>query len=220
VTGTGATARTARTPDGAVQLAAAAIREMVMQRQLLPGQQLRQEELAQQIGISRGPIREALQILGVDGVVKYERNRGYFVTQFSSDEMSQLYLARDLLESAVLKGLGEVPEASLASIVATNEAIRGAGTDIDVMMASNDRFHADILDLSRQRLLVAEIQRIWRMSVAYRALSLSVLSDAAAVAEEHDAMIDALRAQDGERLADLWRSHRQVSLNRLLPILR
>ena len=217
----GVSRRLDRTPgDGAVQRAAAAIRDMVMQRRLLPGQQLRQEEIAHQIGISRGPIREALQILGVDGVVEYERNRGYFVAQFSSDEMSQLYLARDLLETAVLTKLSVPSDEDLAELVEINEVIRNAGTDVDVMMRHNDRFHAGMLELSSQRLLVAEILRIWRMSVAYRALSLSVLANGAALAEDHDPMIEALRVGDGARLAELWRSHRQVSLNRLLPILR
>ncbi|PQP23402.1 MULTISPECIES: GntR family transcriptional regulator [Rhodococcus] len=206
--------------EGAVLRAAASIRELVMRRELLPGQQLRQEDLAQQIGISRGPIREALQILGVDGVVEYERNRGYFVAQFSADEMSQLYLVRDLLESAVLVELSAPNDDELDRLVEINEALRGAGTDVDVMMRHNDRFHGGILELSPQRLVVAEIQRIWRMSVAYRALSLSVLPDAAAVAKEHDEMIDALCVGDGARLVALWGSHRQVALNRLLPILR
>lgn len=101
-----------------------------------------------------------------------------------------------------------------------NDAIRGAGPDVDLMIHENDRFHAAILDLSPQRLLVAEIERIWRMSVAYRALSVSVVSDGAVLAAEHDGMIDALAAGDGALLADLWRAHRQISLNRLLPILR
>lgn len=206
--------------DGAVQRAAAAIFEMIMSRRLVPGQQLRQEDLSRQIGISRGPIREALQVLKVDGVVEYERNRGYFVTQFSSDEMSQLYLARDLLETAVLTKLSTPSDEELAQLVEINDAVRHAGVDVDAIVRHNDRFHAAILELSPQRLLVAEIQRIWRMSVAYRALSLSVLSDGAALAEHHDPMIDALRAGDGARLAALWREHRQVSLNRLLPILR
>ncbi|ALL79269.1 hypothetical protein AD006_28500 (plasmid) [Pseudonocardia sp. EC080610-09] len=205
---------------GAVQRAAASIRELVMQRRLLPGQQVRQEDLSHQIGISRGPIREALQILQADGVVAYERNRGYFVTQFSADEMRQLYLARDLLETAVLTELGRPGEEELAALVAINEEIRAAGPDFDQMMRGNDLFHARILDLSPQRLLVAEIDRVWRMSVAYRALSVSVLNDSAVVAEEHDGMLEALRDGDGATLADLWRSHRQVSLNRLLPILR
>lgn len=191
-----------------------------MERRLLPGQQLRQEDLAKQIGISRGPLREALQILCVDGVVTHERNRGYFVTQFSSDEMGQLYLARDLLETVVLSSLPIPSEEDLAELVASNETIRSAGVDTDLVMHHNDRFHAAVLALSTRRLLVGEIERIWRMSIAYRALSLSVLSDAAAVAEEHDRMLDALRAGDGPQLAELWRSHRQVSLTRLAPILR
>jgi DNA-binding GntR family transcriptional regulator len=215
MTGTGG-----RADVGAVPRAAAAIRELVMQRRLVPGQQVRQEDLASQIGISRGPIREALQVLQSDGVVAYERNRGYFVTQFSADEMSQLYLARDLLETAVLSGLAAPAAPDLAGVAVHNDAIRGAGPDVDLMIRENDLFHTAILDLSPQRLLVAEIERIWRMSVAYRALSVSVLSDGAALAREHDPMLEALRAGDGGRLAELWRAHRQISLNRLLPILR
>lgn len=206
--------------DGAVQRAAAAIRDMIMTRRLVPGQQLRQEDLAQQIGVSRGPVREALQVLKVEGVVEYERNRGYFVTQIGADEMSQLYLARDLLETAVLTKLSTPTDEELAYLVEMNEGVRHAGSDLDVMVRCNELFHLGVLDLSPQRLLVAEILRIWRMSAAYRALSLSVLADGAALAEHHDPMIDALRAGDGARLADLWREHRQVSLNSLRPILR
>jgi DNA-binding GntR family transcriptional regulator len=206
--------------DGAVPRAAASIRDMIMQRRLVPGQQLRQEELAREIAISRGPIREALQTLVMDGVVKYERNRGYFVAQFSSDEMSQLYLARDLLETAVLTGLSAPSRGRLASLVRINNALRRAGTDIDLMMRLNESFHFAVLELSSQAILVAEIKRIWRTSVAYRVLSLSVLSDASAVADEHDGMLEALRLGDGTQLAELWREHRQLSLNRLLPILR
>ncbi|OLM08965.1 Transcriptional regulator, GntR family [Pseudonocardia sp. Ae707_Ps1] len=205
---------------GAVQRAAASIRELVMKRQLVPGQQVRQEDLSQQISISRGPIREALQILQADGVVAYERNRGYFVSQFSADEMRQLYLARDLLETAVLSELGRPTDEQLAELTAVNEGVRAAGLDVDQIMRGNDAFHSLILNLSDQRLLVAEIDRVWRMSVAYRALSVSVLNDSRVVAEEHDEMLHALRSGDGPELAELWRSHRQVSLNRLLPILR
>ncbi|KAA9166043.1 GntR family transcriptional regulator [Amycolatopsis acidicola] len=186
---------------GAVQRAAAAIRDLVMHRKLVPGQQVRQEDLSRQIGISRGPIREALRILRQDGVVAYERHRGYFVTQFSADEMNQLYLARDLLETAVLAKLPAPSEESLAELAAINESVRSAGTGVDLVMRENDRFHAGVLALSAQRLLVEEIDRIWRMSVAYRALSVSVLSDAAVLAEDHDGMLDALRAGDGKRLA-------------------
>lgn len=206
--------------SGAVQRAAAAILELVMQRRLVPGQQVRQEDLSRQIGISRGPIREALQVLQSDGVMAYERNRGYFVTQFSADEMSQLYLARDLLETAVLRGLGRPPEERVAALAEINQSIRNAKLDFDRVVRENDRFHAGMLNLSDQHLLVAEINRIWRMSVAYRALSVSALSDGQELAVDHDRMLDALRAGDGERLAELWRAHRDVSLNRLLPILR
>ncbi|MBN9739207.1 MULTISPECIES: FCD domain-containing protein [unclassified Pseudonocardia] len=152
-------------------------------------------------------------------MVEYERNRGDFVTQFSSDELGQLYLARDLLETAVLPKLSVPTDDELVILVEVTEALRSAGVDDDMMMRQNDRFHVELLELSAQLLLVAEIQRIWGMSVAYRGLSLSVLSDAAAVGggRRHDRRTP---GRGGLRLADLWRSHRQVSQNRLLPVLR
>src|ERR1700735_2978036 len=107
-----------------VARAAADIRSLVLRRSLLPGEQVRQEDLSAMVGVSRGPIREALQILAVEGVVRYERNRGYFVTRFTAEEMRQLYLIRDLLESEMLSGLATVPAETIETMRAINQRLR------------------------------------------------------------------------------------------------
>lgn len=69
---------------------------------LTPGQQLIQEDLAEELGVSRVPIRESLKILEGEGHVTYHPNRGYFVTELSATDLSELYRIREILEAEAL----------------------------------------------------------------------------------------------------------------------
>lgn len=84
---------------------------------LMPGQQLVQEDLAVELGVSRVPIRESLKILEGEGHVTYHPNRGYFVTELSAADLSELYLIREILESeALTRAVDEVSDADLRDI--------------------------------------------------------------------------------------------------------
>src|ERR1700753_537257 len=78
------------------------IREMITKGVLAPGVHLRQAELADQFGVSRVPVREALKLLAAESLVLHDQNRGFFVASVSSDEARQLYRIRQLLEGEVL----------------------------------------------------------------------------------------------------------------------
>ena len=82
-----------------VAYAAEAIRQLIAAGVAAPGQQLRQEQLATDLGISRAPIREALQALLAEGVVEHSPNVGYSVVRFSVEALEQIYRMRTLLES-------------------------------------------------------------------------------------------------------------------------
>src|ERR1700760_850367 len=71
--------------------AAAQIRGLIIDRVLLPGEKIRQVELAERIGVSRSPLREALRTLESEGVVAYEINRGYVVARVGDDDLAQIY---------------------------------------------------------------------------------------------------------------------------------
>jgi len=209
-----------RSRDGAVERACDEIRALIMQRRLVPGEHVRQDEIASLIGISRAPIRQALQVLREEHVVEYERNRGYFVKRYTPDQMKQLYVLRDLLETAVLDSLPPATEEALERLAAINEKIREPDLSVEAVGALNDEFHAELMRLSPMEVLVAEALRIWRMTVAFRILSTSVLADWSAIADDHDRMLDAFRRHDLDELAQIAREHRDLSLGRLLPILR
>jgi DNA-binding GntR family transcriptional regulator len=204
---------------GAVAKAATGIRGLVLRRVLLPGEQVRQEDVARRIGMSRGPIREALQVLAAEGVLKYVRNRGYFVTRFTAEEMRQLYLIRDLLESQIMLSLPPADAGHLESLRRINNQIRTGHEDLTTVIRLNRQFHDLVFEPSPLNLLKSEIDQINRMSMAYQSLSLNPLTDWELVADDHQEMIDALAAGDNERLAEHARVHRNRSLTRLSPLL-
>ena len=76
---------------------------MIVRRQLAPGTQIRQVELAAQLGLSRSPLRQALSALETEGLVTHEQQRGYFVARMSVDHLSQIYRMRELLETELLR---------------------------------------------------------------------------------------------------------------------
>jgi DNA-binding GntR family transcriptional regulator len=202
-----------------VARAAAVIRSLVLQRYLLPGEQVRQEDLSAMVGISRGPIREALQILASEGVVRYERNRGYFVARFTVEEMRQLYLIRDLLESEILSGLAAVPSETIETMRAINERIRHGNDDLQTVIGLNSQFHDLVFASSDLHIFRAELRHIGRMTMAYQSLSINALTNWELLASDHDDIIDALALQDNARLVEVCRTHRDRSLIRLSPLL-
>ncbi|WP_330257318.1 GntR family transcriptional regulator [Nocardia sp. NBC_00565] len=206
------------TPGGAVVRAATDIRELILQRVLLPGEQVRQEDLASRLGISRGPIREALQVLAVEGVVRYERNRGYFVTRFTAEEMRQLYLIRDLLESEVLRSLPPMSAKNLNSLRKINKKIQEDNNSSSIIRL-NRTFHDTLTEHSPLSLLKSELAHIGRMTTAYQSLSINSLANRHLVVSDHEEMITALAANDNDLLVIISRRHREASLDRLTPIL-
>src|SRR5258708_40249706 len=77
--------------------AAAQIRGLIIDRVLLPGEKIRQVELAERIGVSRSPLREALRTLESEVVVAYEVNRGYVVARLYDEHLAQIYRMPALL---------------------------------------------------------------------------------------------------------------------------
>jgi DNA-binding GntR family transcriptional regulator len=199
--------------------AAEMIRDLILQRTLLPGEQVRQEDLAKKIGTSRGPIREALQMLAVDGLVRHERNRGYFVTRLTYSDMKQIYLVRDLLESEVLRSLPPAPPELVTQLREINEPMGAPDAELADVVWRNTQFHQVLMAPSPLNYLKELLGDMQRKYVAYQAISIHDRDVWKIVVRDHEAMIDALAAGDTEKLVDLAGHHREASLHRLASIL-
>ena len=104
------------------------IRELIVTGDYRPGQPLREQELEKRFGSSRGPIREALRMLEVRGLVTHQQRRGFRVKVFSEREVRDLYLLRAELEAYAITQLAEVADLKplLADLRAQHEQLTAA----------------------------------------------------------------------------------------------
>ena len=197
--------------------AAAQIRGLIIDRVLLPGEKIRQVELAERIGVSRSPLREALRTLESEGVVVYEINRGYVVARFDDEDLAQIYRMRALLEDELLRTVKRPDAAVLGVLKDLNEKMMVAIDERNVaeVLRYNREFHFTIFDLSSLNQFRREVCRLWQMSEGYSAAWWWRQPEARkSINAEHKAMISALRKFDLDQLVEICAAHRTGGLDR------
>lgn len=206
--------------NGAVESAAESIRDMIRGRELLPGEPVRQQDMATLLEVSRVPIREALTSLEKEGLLKYERNRGYFVSKLSGAQLLQIYRMAELLESAMLEEFEWPDQKQLKAIASVNKKLATAARtgQFAELEALNREFHEAVFGLSRFELIHSEVRRLWEMAASYRALYLAGPARTR-IAAEHDEIIDALRRRDLKLLTKRLNEHRGNGLKDVTPML-
>ena len=183
------------------------IRRMIVRLDLAPGDVVREDDLREQLGIGRTPIREALQRLAREHFITVIPRRGMFVSGIEVEELSMLFETRTVLEPyaarlAAARGTDEHWAAMGAALggvasAASNEdlmEVDRSGHEI-MWAAAGNRFLVDTLDV-----LYAQSDRLWH-------LYLADVADMTHAVDEHTVIMDALRAGDGDRAADLMEEH-------------
>jgi DNA-binding GntR family transcriptional regulator len=197
--------------------AAAQIRGLIIDRVLLPGEKILQVELAERIGVSRSPLREALRTLESEGVVAYETNRGYVVARLGDGDLAQIYRMRELLEDELLRTVRRPSAEVLAELKNLNEKMMVAidERDVTAVLRFNREFHFTIFDLSPLSLVRKEVGRLWQMSDIYSAAWWRRQPEAKKrIGAEHKAIIGALRRFDLDKLVEICAAHRTGGLER------
>ncbi|GAB3213796.1 GntR family transcriptional regulator [Marinactinospora endophytica] len=185
-----------------------ALLELITRRQLEPGRHLVESELAVRLGVSRQPVREALQRLSNEGWVDLRPGYGAFVHRPTESEADQLLAVRALLETE---------SARLAARNADEDgverlwAVWRAGTaaldrgDVDAVVTANADFHRGVTELSGNTVLAELAARVDRRVRWYYAPV--ARSRGRASWDEHARMIEAVAAGDAEEAARLMREH-------------
>jgi DNA-binding GntR family transcriptional regulator len=201
--------------------AAEAIRELIARSEIGPGEQIHQAELAERLGVSRTPLREALRVLEREGLLVHEPNRSYRVVRLSTDELVQIYRMRTLLEGELLATLRRATKRDLVALRRTNAAIDVAVAEGSVrkMLSANRDFHFGVFQLSPLTLICNEVERLWRLCEPYHAAYLWHPTTRKRMVLEHDEMIEALAAHDRERLSQLVEMHRTAAETTLRELL-
>lgn len=211
-----------RRPPTAQEFVLGELRRGIVTGELRPGEQIRQDALAERLGTSRVPLREALKILEGEGQVAYHPHRGYFVAELSADDLSEVYRIRELLEDEAVRVA--VPllededvlamEAAMASIEAA-----AAADDIPGMTRANREFHFLLIERAGLPRLARLIRQLWDATDAYRSVYFAETPNRAQVEREHRAIVAAVRARDAEQAIALLREHREHAVHRVTELL-
>jgi DNA-binding GntR family transcriptional regulator len=187
-----------------------AVRERILTGELARGARLRQEELAAELGVSRTPLREALRRLASEGLVDFNPNRGATVSRDDVANLWHAWAARVAIEpgAARLAAQAGDPEAVSALRALIGEQ-RGAVERAGDTYAANRDFHLALVAASGNPHLVRFAETLWVPRIARRIYLLQAVDPrrVLAWADDHDRIVDAIAAGDGDLAAALTREH-------------
>lgn len=204
------------------------LRTAILDGELKPGEWLRQKQIAEELGVSQMPVREALKTLAAEGVVDYVPYRGARVVEFSSEDVADLYAQRSFLEGRAAKAAAQkITPKELAALHELQVQMQSGLTQDRLADHSrlNRRFHQLIYKASRRDYLVRALDQIWSafptMMMSYFAQrgEPSLMEREAQDLKEHRAIIAALESGDGDLAEQLMRQHIEVNCQELLAVL-
>ena len=199
---------TALAPRALYQDVAERLRQQIFARALEPGSWIDEQKLSREFGISRTPLREALKVLAVEGLVTMKLRRGAYVTEMSADDVTQVYHLLGLLES---DAAGEVARSAgaeeLAELRALHERLEKQVRQREAFFASNERFHLRLLEIAGNRWraqIVVDLRKVMKLNRHHSLFRRGRLADSLA---EHRAIMAALERRDASAAASLMRRH-------------
>ena len=203
----------------ATDAAAREIRALILTGELPAGSLIHQGELAEQLGLSRTPLREALQRLQAEGLIRIDNHRGAVVTRPTHDDVSQIYELQMLLEAAAARwaALARTPD-DLASVREVLEGHLQSAGGIS-WMESNKAFHTSIYRVARRPLLLETIEQLRNRAGLYLNFLARSAEGRARADAEHWEIYHALAAGDAQRLPELVRQHLQGTLDWLQTVI-
>lgn len=212
----------AQTPATTAQHALERLRAAIVSGELRPGDRIRQEELAERLGVSLAPVREALSALEQEGQLTYLPRRGYFVTELRLEDLTEIYELRRLLEGeAVRDALPLLDAAALERVEAAARecAAAAAAGDVAAELEANRRFHFGLFESPGRTHTVRTIRTLWDSTESYRALYYNSAGSRTESLACHERILDAVRAGDATALVAELDRHREDALRRVAAIL-
>jgi len=195
------------------------VRSQILRRQLAPGTKLNQASLAEQLGISLVPLREALRKLEAEGLVQIVPHRGVFVCPISRDELEDLYTIRMILEGmatrAAVARLTDDHVAKLSALVLEMEQ-ETCREDYAKLLLINRAFHLTLYEVSGRRFLCDSITGLWKKSERYRAFYVHLPGRSRQALSEHHEILQALQGRWAKEAVRAVRNNIRQTMTGLL----
>ena len=198
------------------------LRRAIVAGQYRPGDRVRQEDIAERLGVSLAPVREALRALEQEGQVVYRPRRGYSITELRVEDLQEIYALRRLLEERALRSAlphlddDAVERIALAGGECAEAARRG---DVAAELEANRRFHFGMLEAPDQPQTMRLIRLLWDSTECYRAMYYNSPEERSATVAAHDEILDAVRRRATDEVVAALDEHRGRALRVLSKIL-
>jgi phosphonate utilization transcriptional regulator len=200
-------------------LAQQELERRIISGEIAAGTKLNEVEVASELGVSRGPVREAFSALSQAGLVRVEKNRGVFVRQVSLEEANEFYEVRAALEGLIGKlaarriSIDEIDQ--LRSVVRRMHQTQ-KGRRADEYFVLNVEFHDVLARAARNNALLAHYRGVVNQLDLYRRATITRgVENIPLSTQEHEAIVEAVASRDEQRAEALLTEHVLVSRARL-----
>jgi DNA-binding GntR family transcriptional regulator len=180
---------------------------------LSPGARLRETELAERLGISRTPVREAIRQLETDGLVIHLPRQGATIRSLDHAEVVELYEMRAVLEGTAARlAARAASDIELTELAALNSELESAPVGA-AARELNRVFHRTLIDAARNRFLIKSMSALQKTLLILGPTTLADPDRARSAVAEHAAVLAALQARDGSRAEAAMRAHVEAALS-------
>lgn len=173
------------------------LRQRIFNRELEPGSWIDELKIAEDYGISRTPLREALKVLAAEGLVTMKVRRGAYVTEVNEKDLVDIYHLLGLLESDAAGMVARhATDEQLRELQSLHEALEASPQDRDRFFELNERFHMRLLEIADNRWrnqMVADLRKVMKLNRHHSLLKSGRIEESLA---EHRAVMTALQARD------------------------
>jgi DNA-binding GntR family transcriptional regulator len=201
------------TPRALYQEVAELLRQRIFNRELEPGSWIDELKLAEECGISRTPLREALKVLAAEGLVTMKVRRGAYVTEVNEKDLTDVYHLLSLLESDAAGVVAtRASTAELSELEGIHAELEAASANREKFFAINERFHMRLLEIADNRWrdqMVADLRKVMKLNRHNSLLKTGRIEESLA---EHRDIMAALRQRDPALSAQRMRAHFQNGL--------
>jgi DNA-binding GntR family transcriptional regulator len=184
------------------------LRQRIFSRELAPGSWIDEMKLAEEYGISRTPLREALKVLAAEGLVTMKVRRGAYVTEVSEKDLSDVYHLLSLLESDAAGVVAErASDAQIAELQSLHKQLEASAHNREKFFAINERFHMRLLEIAGNRWrdqMVADLRKVMKLNRHNSLLKSGRLKESML---EHRALVEALARRDSKAAVKKMQEH-------------
>lgn len=196
------------TPRALYEEVAEQLRQRIFRRELEPGSWIDELKIAEEFGISRTPLREALKVLAAEGLVTMKVRRGAYVTEMSEKDLRDVYHLLSLLESDAAGVVAQrATPSQLQALQALHAELEAAVNDREKFFAVNERFHMQLLEMADNRWrsqMVADLRKVMKLNRHNSLLKQGRIEDSL---REHRCILDAMLARNGAATVQAMQEH-------------